>query len=473
MKTTHRLITLPLVCASLAVGCAGPVEDSEDLVRETDAALSTLGGSADLIVPKYVPNPDPQFPYPLTVDGRLDYDWQYSDFQRIAQKSAIGSPNNEVYFATKWDATNLYIAVKVKEGWSPYVSYLYDDSSAAWEDDSIEIYIDPQNDKATSYDSRDRQIIVSYRDWEQAPEIWTSAPIPGLAHGKGFYTDLKYVIGYVAEISIPWASLGVTPGGGTKIGIDVSVNDDDNGGARDAQQVWFGNADNYRNTSAWGTAVLYDRTAVSGPVAKKLASPPFIDGTLYDWRYADFTLENAASKSVVGSSNNALTFTVNWDATHLYVLGKVDEGFQGPLEFDTTYNDSTNIWEDDAIELFIDPGNEKTTYFDALDRQILIGFAEYNQPNELVVNGAACPGIVSKQEPLTHYADKYIYGFKAMAAIPWSCLGVVPQAGLVIGFDLANDDDDNGGGRESQKVWSGTADDYRDPSRWGQLTLVD
>ncbi len=472
MNETRRIFALSLV-GVLAAACAVPAEDTESF-RETEAALSTVGGSADLIVPKYIPNPDPQFPYPQTVDGKVDFDWQYSDFQKVAQKAAIGTPNNEVFFASKWDSTNLYIAVKVKEGYHPHNWYLYDDSASPWEDDSVEIYIDPQNDKAGSYDSRDRQIIVSYKDWTQtSPEIWTNAPIPGLAYGNGFFTDLKYLVGYTVELSIPWSSLGVTPGGGTRIGIDVSVNDDDNGGARDAQQVWFGTADNYRSTSSWGTAALYDGASVTGPVAKKLTTAPFIDGQLYDWRYVDFTLENAVSRTVVGTSNNAPTFTANWDASYLYVLSKVSEGLQGPLEHDTLHNDSSNTWDDDTVEIFIDPENNKTSSFDALDRQLLIGYTEYNQSPELVVNGAACAGILFKQEPLTHYADKYVYGFKTMAAIPWSCLGVTPQPGLVIGFDLANDDDDNGNGRESQKVWNGTADNYRDPSRWGQITLIE
>ena len=43
------------------------------------------------------------------------------------------------------------------------------------------------------------------------------------------------------------------PANGTKVGIDVGYNDDDNGSGRESQAVWFGNSTNYLNTSAFGT----------------------------------------------------------------------------------------------------------------------------------------------------------------------------------------------------------------------------
>lgn len=474
MRISYRPHLLSIVTAMSLMACNIDTSTSSETDEESGSltsALSTVGGTADIIIPKY--QPDPSWPYPISIDGRVDYDWRYGDFVQVAKKTALGAPNNAVFFASKWDSQYLYLAIKVREGYHPYNNYLFDDSASAWEDDAIEIFIDPQNNKSATYDSRDRQLIISYKPHDRAPEIWTSGAIAGLQFGQAYLMDLKYLVGYVAEIAIPWSSLGVAPGHGTRLGIDVAVDDDDNGGARDGQQVWFGNADNFRSTSAWGTAALYDGAAVTGPVARKLATPPFIDGALYDWRISDFTLENRLNRTVVGSTNNAATFTANWDDTYLYLLAKTDEGLQGPAPYDTLHADSANIWEDDALEIFIDPQNNKSTSFDALDRQLLIGYQEFDQPPRLVVNGGALPGLIFKTEPNTHYQDKYIYGFKVMTAIPWTSLGVTPQPGLVIGLDVANDDDDNAGGREGQVVWNGTANNYRDPSAWGSITLVE
>src|SRR6185436_18837189 len=68
--------------------------------------------------------------------------------------------------------------------------------------------------------------------------------------------------GYSVELAIPWSNLGVTPSAGMTIGFDVGYNDDDNGGTRDSQAVWWGTINNYNNTSAFGHALLQ---AAGGP----------------------------------------------------------------------------------------------------------------------------------------------------------------------------------------------------------------
>jgi hypothetical protein len=63
--------------------------------------------------------------------------------------------------------------------------------------------------------------------------------------------------GYRAEIKFPWSTLGVKPSAGTKIGLDVHVNDDDDGGDRDSKLTWRGKEDNaWQTPSVFGTAEL-------------------------------------------------------------------------------------------------------------------------------------------------------------------------------------------------------------------------
>jgi len=43
---------------------------------------------------------------------------------------------------------------------------------------------------------------------------------------------------------------------------------------------------------------------------------------------------------------------------------------------------------------------------------------------------------------------------------------------MTIGFDIGCNDDDGGGTRDSQTVWKGTIDNYRNTSAFGDLWLA-
>src|SRR5882724_6676340 len=47
-------------------------------------------------------------------------------------------------------------------------------------------------------------------------------------------------------------------------------------------------------------------------------------------------------------------------------------------------------------------------------------------------------------------------GYSVELAVPWAHLDVRPAPNQVIGFDLSNNNDDDGGEREGQLVWSGS-----------------
>ena len=56
-------------------------------------------------------------------------------------------------------------------------------------------------------------------------------------------------------------------------------------------------------------------------------------------------------------------------------------------------------------------------------------------------------------------------------AIPWASLNIDPARDITLGFDVGNNDDDGGnaGNRESQILWNGTGDNWRDTSGFGNL----
>ncbi len=175
----------------------------------------------------------------ITVDGNLNEStWQLSN---SVAKTTTGSPNNTVTFAVRWNSAYLYIGVRVLDG------NLYNDSADVWEDDAVEIFLDANHNHGTTYDSYDRQYIKGYND----SSLFAQGSATGVLHAVQSITG-----GYSVEIAIPWSNLGITPSVNLVIGFDAGYDDDDNGGARDGQAVWWGNINNYNNTSAFGDLVL-------------------------------------------------------------------------------------------------------------------------------------------------------------------------------------------------------------------------
>jgi uncharacterized protein YjdB len=183
-------------------------------------------------------------PGAITVNGSLtETGWVVT---RAFSKTTTGSPNNTATFGVMWDNTNLYIGARILD------ANLHSDSPDPWEDDAVEVYIDANNNKLTSYDGLDNQIIKNYNK----STVFTKFALSGLQHGWAAVSG-----GYTIELAVPWSSLGISsPAQGTTIGFDIGYNDDDNGGAREGQAVWNGTVNNYQNTSGFGSLVLNSGT---------------------------------------------------------------------------------------------------------------------------------------------------------------------------------------------------------------------
>ncbi|MBW8687475.1 sugar-binding protein [Chitinophaga rhizophila] len=175
----------------------------------------------------------------ITVNGSLsESSWNLS--QSIS-KVTTGSPNNTATFGILWDANNLYIGVRVLDG------ALHADSPDPWDNDAVEVFIDANNNKGATFDGRDNQFIKAYNN----SGLFSKVAVTGVQHAYAAIAG-----GYTIEMAIPWSQLGITPAAGMALGFDVAYDDDDNGGARDGQAVWFGTLFNYENTAGYGTVVL-------------------------------------------------------------------------------------------------------------------------------------------------------------------------------------------------------------------------
>jgi hypothetical protein len=177
-----------------------------------------------------------------------------------------------------------------------------------------------------------------------------------------------------------------------------------------------------------------------------------IDGNLSE---TGWNLNKSVTKTTIGTPNNTTTFGVLWDNTNLYIGAKVLDA-----NLFSTNATAANYWNNDAVEIFIDANNNKSTSYDGSDNQIIESYNQSGVFTKLAISG------------LQHAWAPVAGGYTVELAIPWSQLGITaPAAGTTIGFDLGNDDDDNGSGRANQAVWNGTVNDYQNTAAFGSLVL--
>ncbi|MBN2018842.1 MAG: tetratricopeptide repeat protein [Sedimentisphaerales bacterium] len=229
---------------------------------------------------------------PPVIDGNEDGVWAGANSYKIANSLFVppSSPNDlSASYKAMWDENNLYVLVDVAD------DVLKNDSGPDqwWFDDSVEVYIDADNSKSNQYDNDDVQYHFS---WDR------TRPTMGVLDEHGRTENIEFVIvttpaGYRTEIKFPWATLGRKPATGAVIGLDVMVNDDDNGGERDRKIAWHAKRDNaWQNPQEFGNAALA--------------------GMLGWWKFDE--TEGVTAKDSSGNNHNG---TLNQDAK--WAAGKI------------------------------------------------------------------------------------------------------------------------------------------------------
>ncbi|WP_420460604.1 sugar-binding protein [Neolewinella sp.] len=186
----------------------------------------------------------------ITIDGEIDQAYDRADVYAMLNEVQPGISDAEDFSANwraLWDTSGLYFIVGVTD------DTLINDSENWYDDDGVEIYIDARNEKATTYDNNDHQIVIRYG---QDTIYDTKNQL-----GAGSRSAIRLTEGgYTVEAYIPWTALGINPTAGTFIGLDVHGIDDDAGeGGNDGKLAWFATIDeSYKNPSLFGTALLGD-----------------------------------------------------------------------------------------------------------------------------------------------------------------------------------------------------------------------
>lgn len=172
-----------------------------------------------------------------TIDGNIDAAW--SKAPEISTNTWVeGTSGSTARVKAMWDANHLYILALVTD------SRLSKASANPWEQDSVEIFVDQNNEKTTSYQADDAQYRVNYAN-EQS--------YGGAASADTFVTATRIVLGgYVVEAAITLDAVQAQERG--FIGFDVQVNNDEQGdGTRSSVVTWSDpTGQSYQNTSRFG-----------------------------------------------------------------------------------------------------------------------------------------------------------------------------------------------------------------------------
>jgi len=219
-------------------------------VRATDSDLNKSGQSdsataktevgdveADATLPKASSAP--------TINAEVGAAWDDGKtFTNNNNVSGTGGNYNSVSFTWQgmWDADNLYIYVSITDS-----TISVDSDSAPTNDDCLELYLDGDYSHGSQYQN-DYQILV--RPNRDGYEFgYNSATEADNIEVKSKTTS----DGWAAELKVPWTDIRSSKmQADSTIGLDVAVDDDDDGGDRRGQVAW-----GYEQNQAWSTPEVF------------------------------------------------------------------------------------------------------------------------------------------------------------------------------------------------------------------------
>jgi hypothetical protein len=185
------------------------------------------------------------------IDGKAEALWDLATIlpvtTRIDGAEPTGPADASAQFRELYDATYLYVFVDVND------SVLHNESSSAYLDDSVEVYVDGDNTKAPpGLSGNNRQYTFG---WTATDIQGTNTNLAGIE-----FAQVNTPTGWSIEIKMPWQSLRGVGGApvGKLIGVDCFYNDDDDGAdTRERQLAWHSTIPNdWQTPASWGTALV-------------------------------------------------------------------------------------------------------------------------------------------------------------------------------------------------------------------------
>jgi len=266
--------TAPLVASQTITGPTAPAVTLQPPASTATQAPTIIYYTIIVppATPTRTPTPAPGRPGPsvsaayLSSAPVLDGSWEEwnttaypATFVVFGRDDWAGAADLEASYRVGWDASFLYLAVKVIDD-----AYVQNTTGPdLYKGDSLDLLLDTDllgDFNSTSLSSDDFQLGIS-----------AGSPTPGNASEAflWFPKDLsgsrpKIIVGsqsggglYRIEAAIPWSVLGVAPSAGRRLGFALSVSDNDNPAAN-VQQSMVSNTSGRRllNPTTWGELTL-------------------------------------------------------------------------------------------------------------------------------------------------------------------------------------------------------------------------
>ncbi|GAB2698923.1 hypothetical protein GCM10027018_17620 [Paenibacillus thermoaerophilus] len=181
------------------------------------------------------------------IDGEIDPVWSTAPILPVNRYQMAWQGANG-FAKALWDNSHLYVLFHVND------SRLDKSNANAWEQDSIEVFVDENNDKVTYYQDDDGQYRVNF-------DNETSFNPNGIAAGFESATSVSGT-GYIVEVKIPFRT--ITPTTQMEIGFDAQINDAQNS-ARQSVATWNDlTGRGFEDPSVFGVLTLIDKPDDSG-----------------------------------------------------------------------------------------------------------------------------------------------------------------------------------------------------------------
>ncbi|MCA1951009.1 MAG: endo-1,4-beta-xylanase [Treponema sp.] len=154
----------------------------------------------------------------------------------------VGVTEDGSEFRLLWDEEYLYVLIDVKD------NLLNDKNSNPWEQDSVEVFIDQNNGKTSSYEADDAQYRVNFRNQK--------------SYNGGdelrFQSATRVVLGgYWVAMAVPLTHIKATAG--SLLGFDVQINEADASGNRLGIRNWHNDTNmGYKDPSGFGIIRLVE-----------------------------------------------------------------------------------------------------------------------------------------------------------------------------------------------------------------------
>ena len=374
------------------------------------------------------------------IDGDVDDIW-VSVEETTTEVWVSGTSGSTAKFRTLWDENNLYVLAEVTD------SLLSKKSADAYQQDSVEIFIDQNNAKTTYYEADDFQIRVNFDN-----EVSYNPELPGFTSA----TSLTET-GYIVEATLPFTHVEAEVG--KVLGFDLQVNnDEDDDGNRDSVSMWCDPSGlSWQNVSGLGNIILDEEKASArltvdengldsaGRMVSYFGSP-IVDGIIDDiWNDAELV----TPQCVVGEVYATATFKTLWDDNGFYILAEVKDS--------NLSVQSENPYMQDSLEIFLDEKNDKTVEYGIDDLHLRVNYENYQTLD------------VGDAERFYTKAVKKDDGYLIEARIE---LKSKPSNGKVMGVDLQINDGIDTIRLGTINIFDASGNAWQDTTKFGEVILA-